>query len=70
MLRNNFFLKHLSMATGNLNLLWPSKVMSANGSKIQNIPKKERSESFIEYFTYSKNGVAKYLSTQNFCPQL
>ena len=49
-----------------LNLFWPEpcSVMSVYGSKIQGFPPKKCSENFIEYFTHSENGMAKYVSTQ------
>ena len=49
-----------------LNLFWPEpcSVMSVYRSKIQGFPKKKCSENFIEYFTHSENGMAKYVSTQ------
>ena len=52
-----------------LNLLWrrPCRVMSIYWSKMHDIPpppKKKCSENCIEYFTHSKNEMAKCLDTQ------
>ena len=62
------FFKHTSMATGNF---WSYCDQSLAGLCLftevrYRISQKKCSENFIEYFTSSKNGMAKYVSTQNF----
>ena len=68
MLRNGFSFKTSLVGYWEiLNLLWsePCRVMFVYGGKIQNI-KKKCSENFIEYFSHSKNEMAKCVNTKFF----
>ena len=70
-LRNSFSLKYLLIslsATFELIAAEPCRVMSVYGSKIQDI-KRKCNENFIEYFSNSKNGMAKCVTTQIFFQQ-
>ena len=64
MLHNSFSLKHLSGTTDNFLTYCGQSLagLSVHRSKILDI-KKKSSENFIEYFSLSKNGMTKCMST-------
>ena len=66
MLRNGFSLKQLFMATGNfLTYCGQNLAGLCLFTKVRyRISKKKCSENFIEYFSHSKNVIAKCVSTK------